>query len=422
MSSRLAIVCAVVAAWCAGCQGSAPRDAQDGGADTLRVTVDVVGGGAGRITSTPGGLDCTTSCSAAFPAGTTVTLSATPDAGSAFVGWSGDCSGDGSCTISRTATLSAAFGAASAIEIAPVATEMPNVRLNADPMRVFIRQWVTFEARVGGVAAPRVAWSVQEGDAGGSIAADGTYTAPPTVGEYHVIATGIDDPAARGSIAVQVVASQDLYDYGGPILPEARVQLVWWGNSGQFDGAVEIFQAFLAGVNDSGWLRVLDQYMRGAQAKVTVAKAIFDDSPQPAGPIRDPGAKICELLAGRRSQPDPATIYALMLSNTSGAFDYHTIASCAGVRIPIVVVSLPSSGGAYAGGCTESMSPAERMLWAFSHELAETMTDPVPVTAWADIFGQELADVCAAPICEPLPTGIFSLNPLLSDSAHGCAP
>ena len=46
------------------------------------------------MTSTPAGLDCpASSCSAAFPETETVTLSALPEAGSAFAGFTGDADG-----------------------------------------------------------------------------------------------------------------------------------------------------------------------------------------------------------------------------------------------------------------------------------------------------------------------------------------
>ena len=62
------------------------------------------------------------------------------------------------------------------------------------------------------------------------------------------------------------------------------------------------------------------------------------------------------------------------------------------------------------------------MLRSFSHELAETITDPRPFTAWADIYGQEIADDCAHAICAVFPAGSYSLTMLLSNAAHGCAP
>ncbi len=60
--------------------------------------------GQGTVTSSPSGINCGSfgSCSANFSSGTNVTLSATPAAGWFFVGWTGACSGDGSCVVPMT--------------------------------------------------------------------------------------------------------------------------------------------------------------------------------------------------------------------------------------------------------------------------------------------------------------------------------
>ena len=57
------------------------------------------GTGTGSVTSTPTGVTCGTVCSASYPAGDPVTLTATASAGSTFTGWSGDCTGTGTCTV-----------------------------------------------------------------------------------------------------------------------------------------------------------------------------------------------------------------------------------------------------------------------------------------------------------------------------------
>lgn len=64
---------------------------------TLAVTIASVAGGAGSVASVPAGIACPGDCSEAYPNGTPVTLTATPSPGSIFVGWSGDCSGSGTC-------------------------------------------------------------------------------------------------------------------------------------------------------------------------------------------------------------------------------------------------------------------------------------------------------------------------------------
>jgi pimeloyl-ACP methyl ester carboxylesterase len=68
------------------------------------LTVTLTGSGAGTVVSNPAGINCGGACSSSFTTGTSVTLTATPAAGSTFTGWSGSgCSGTGSCTLSVTA-------------------------------------------------------------------------------------------------------------------------------------------------------------------------------------------------------------------------------------------------------------------------------------------------------------------------------
>jgi hypothetical protein len=67
------------------------------------VTVGKSGTGTGTVTSSPAGINCGSYCSDTFVAGMPVTLTATPDKGSFFTGWSGACSGTYSCTVAMNA-------------------------------------------------------------------------------------------------------------------------------------------------------------------------------------------------------------------------------------------------------------------------------------------------------------------------------
>ena len=84
------------------------------------LTVGGSGTGNGSVTSSPSGISCAISagstsgtCSAAFASGTSVTLTATPASGHSFFGWSGACSGTGSCTVSmaQSRSVTASFTA-----------------------------------------------------------------------------------------------------------------------------------------------------------------------------------------------------------------------------------------------------------------------------------------------------------------------
>lgn len=82
--------------------------------DTQTLTVSKSGTGTGTVTSSPAGIDCGATCQFAFPEGTPVTLTATPAAGSTFAGWSGACTGTGTCAVTMDAakSVTAAFTAA----------------------------------------------------------------------------------------------------------------------------------------------------------------------------------------------------------------------------------------------------------------------------------------------------------------------
>jgi uncharacterized protein (TIGR03437 family) len=64
---------------------------QSGGVQQFTLTATTTGNGSGSISANPPG--------PSYSAGTVVTLTATPNTGSTFAGWSGACSGAGSCTV-----------------------------------------------------------------------------------------------------------------------------------------------------------------------------------------------------------------------------------------------------------------------------------------------------------------------------------
>jgi|GEM_PF-6366578 len=90
------------------------------GTPATNYTLLVTGSGTGQGTVTGSGINCTVNagstsgtCSANFPSGSAVSLSATPTGGSTFGGWSGACAGTGGCsfTINATTSVSASFTA-----------------------------------------------------------------------------------------------------------------------------------------------------------------------------------------------------------------------------------------------------------------------------------------------------------------------
>jgi hypothetical protein len=72
-------------------------------------TLTVTNGGNGTVTSAPPGIDCGTDCEEDYNEGTEVTLTAAPDKGYQFDGWTGDCDINGNVTMDADRTCGAIF-------------------------------------------------------------------------------------------------------------------------------------------------------------------------------------------------------------------------------------------------------------------------------------------------------------------------
>lgn len=99
---------------------------------TAALTLEVRGTGAGVVNAE--GLTCREDCSATFALGTSVTLVATADPGSTFVGWSGACDGTGACelTLDRDRDVVARFAD----------TVRPGLMIRASSSSAYRGRWI----------------------------------------------------------------------------------------------------------------------------------------------------------------------------------------------------------------------------------------------------------------------------------------
>lgn len=82
------------------------------GTVTFNLSLNVTGGADGVIVSAPSGINCGSTCSGSFPADSSVTLTATPNAGHTFGAWGGCTSSSGTTcnvTMDGNLTITASF-------------------------------------------------------------------------------------------------------------------------------------------------------------------------------------------------------------------------------------------------------------------------------------------------------------------------
>ena len=82
------------------------------GLSPVVLTVSKAGTGQGKVVSTPAGIKCGVTCSASYPGGSLVILTANGASGSSFTGWDGGgCTGTGTCivTMREAPTVTASF-------------------------------------------------------------------------------------------------------------------------------------------------------------------------------------------------------------------------------------------------------------------------------------------------------------------------
>jgi len=158
---------AVFLSWGGGCSGSSPTcSVTTLGRKTVTATfgyplsTSVSGPGGGIIGSSPAGISCASACSHAFPAGSSVSLAATPDGASEFDSWNGDCTGlDATActvTIDRPRQVTASFtdlGPPAAAITTPTSLD-GSVRIAfSEPVRRLRTDNVVLRAAGGGVVA-----------------------------------------------------------------------------------------------------------------------------------------------------------------------------------------------------------------------------------------------------------------------------
>ncbi|SEM45424.1 hypothetical protein SAMN05444354_11722 [Stigmatella aurantiaca] len=87
------------------------------------------------------------------------------------------------------------------------AAQGPSISVSPRAVNLGVGLQQRFTATVEGLDDTSVRWVVVEGEGAGTIDASGLYTAPSTVGTYHVVAISVGDPTRSSSAVIHVQAS-----------------------------------------------------------------------------------------------------------------------------------------------------------------------------------------------------------------------
>jgi len=98
------------------------------------------------------------------------------------------------------------------------------ITLNQTRAELLILRTINFGANVTNTSDTAVFWTVQEGAAGGTINAQGVYTAPGNAGTYHVAAAAQADPTKTATATIKADAVVYMSSPAGNMLPNESRQ------------------------------------------------------------------------------------------------------------------------------------------------------------------------------------------------------
>jgi|GEM_PF-4453249 len=235
-----------------------------------------------------------------------------------------------------------------------------------------------------------------------------------------------------------VEATAQLQYYGGPLLPNVKVQLVYWNGSVQFQDKLPGFYSY---ITQSPYFDWLNEYNAGGFSigRGSYAGAFTDNASPATGQIEDADIRteLTSLISKNAvPQPDANTLYMFYFPpglnidmDGSGSCQvfcaYHNTYTNNGTEINYGVI--PDQGGSCAGGCGGNADQFNNETSVSSHEMIEAVTDPAVglVTGntpqaplgWYDANNGEIGDICNAVQGQ---VGSYTVQRVWSNSRNLC--
>ena len=207
--------------------------------------------------------------------------------------------------------------------------------------------------------------------------------------------------------AVAPAAAPELVYRNGPLMTSVEVFTLFWGSSWRQQPAADILaqmNQFFDFVLTSGLMDQLSEYNVAGQSighgkrtgSITLTK------PEPSASVTDQAIQqlLHQEISGNSEfpQPSPNTLYFVFLpsgttvvqggsSSCQQFCGYHDAIDS---RIFYAVMPFPD-----CTGCLGSLAQLDALTSTSSHELCESITDPIPGQGWYDDANGEIGDICA---------------------------
>jgi hypothetical protein len=237
-------------------------------------------------------------------------------------------------------------------------------------------------------------------------------------------------------------APQTLVYRNGSVLRTPVIYVVYWGfnvSGSDPSGEQSYMTSFLNGVGKSAWMNTDHQYYQIKNGKTQHIKnpagqlknTWVDPSSVPSSPSdAQVRAEAAALEAHFGYNKNASYVVATPHGHNSPGFGssfcaYHGAASSNGGTISYTNLPYMTDAGRNCG--ENSVNPGSKGILdgvsiVEGHELAESQTDPQPISGWYNTQYGEIGDICAWQGLgnTVLTTGTFAVQPLWSNAASAC--
>ncbi|HEU4382812.1 MAG TPA: hypothetical protein VFR85_04835 [Anaeromyxobacteraceae bacterium] len=224
---------------------------------------------------------------------------------------------------------------------------------------------LAFQAAVTGTGNTAVTWSVSEGAAGGTITAEGLYTAPADPGTYHVVATSVAETRKTSAVQVKVarvvvtisptsanVAAGGAVAFSASVTGTSNTAVTWSVPESSGCGSVDQVGHYSAPAAAATCHVVVASAVR-KQRSATAAVAVTGQAPaisvavSPTSPVID----ACQSVA----------FSATVTGTSNTAVTWSVLEGAAGGSItPSGLYTAPGVAGTYHVVATSSADPGSR--------------------------------------------------------------